>query len=84
MSKITITLSLPDKLATEAEAKGLLRAETIELLLREELRRRRISGLFKAADKLANLRAITLTDLEVEAEIQAARKSRGLRHASGS
>ena len=84
MSKITITLSLPDKLANEAEAKGLLRAENMELLLREELRRRRISGLFKAADKLANLSAITLTDLEVEAEIQAARKSRGLRNASGS
>ena len=53
-----------------------------EVLLRQELRRRRISGLFKAADKLSNLSAITLTDVEVEAEIQAARKSRGLRHTS--
>ena len=84
MSKITITLNLPDKLANEAEAKGLLKAESMEALLREELRRRRIGGLFKATDKLANLSGITFTDIEVEAEIRAARKARRLRHASGS
>lgn len=82
MSKKTITLSLPDKLANEAEATGLLKAESMEALLREELRRRRIGSLFKAADKLANSSAVTLT--EVEAEIQAARKARHLRRASGS
>lgn len=84
MSKKTITLSLPDKLANEAEAKGLLKAESMEALLREELRRRRIGSLFKAADKLANSNAVTLTDVEMQAEIQAARKARNLRRASGS
>ena len=81
MSK-KITLSLPDKLANEAEAKGLLNAKSIEALLREELRRGRIGSLFKAADKLANLSGITQTD--VEAEIKAARQARHLRYASGS
>ncbi len=83
MSKKTITLSLPDELANEAEAKGLLNPASMEVLLREELRRLRVSNLFKAADKLANSRAVALTDVEVEAEIQAARKTMH-RLASGS
>ena len=82
MNEITITLKLPDKLATEAEARGLLKAERIELLLREELRRQRVGRFFKAADKLANLGA-ALTEAEVETEIKAARKDRRRLHASG-
>lgn len=71
-----VKISLPDGLAREAEANGLLTTESIESLLREELRRRRISGLFAAADRLANLDSPPLTEAEVEAEIVAARQSR--------
>ncbi|MBD0340358.1 MAG: hypothetical protein ICV61_05515, partial [Microcoleus sp. Co-bin12] len=45
-------------------------------LLREEIRRRRVNQLFEAADRLANLDVPPLTEAEVEAEIEAARRSR--------
>ena len=38
-------------LAKEAEANGLLKPEFIESLLRAEIRRRRVSKLFAAADR---------------------------------
>ena len=71
-----LKVSLPDGLAREAEANGLLTPESIESLLREELKRRRVSGLFAAADRLGNLDSPPLTEAELEAEIVAARQSR--------
>ncbi len=79
-----LKVSLPDGLAREAEANGLLTSESIESLLREELRRRRVDSLFTAVDHLANLEAPALTDAEVESEIIAARQSRRTRDASRS
>ena len=83
MSQRTITLVLPESLAREAEASGLLQPQVIEVLLREELRRRRLNRLFQAADQLAALAMPPLTEAEVEAEIQAARNARRASHASG-
>ena len=71
-----LKLTLPDGLAREAEASGLLTPEAIEALLREEIRRRRVNRLFDAADRLADLGIPPLTDAEVEAEIEAVRRSR--------
>ena len=73
MSKIVLTL--PDSLAREAEASGLLKPELIASLLRAEIRRRRINKLFAAADRLADLDE-SLTDTEIEAEIAASRRER--------
>ncbi len=74
MSKVV--LNLPDNLAKEAEANGLLKPEFIESLLRAEIRRRRVNKLFAAADRLAELDLPTLTEAEVEAEIITVRQSR--------
>ncbi len=79
-----IVLSLPDNLAQEAEANGLLKPAFIESLLRAEIRRRRVNKLFAAADRLAGLDLPTLTEAEVEAEILAARQSRRSSDASRS
>jgi hypothetical protein len=73
MRTLELTITLPESLAREAEANGLLRPEAIERLLREELRRRQATGLFEAADRLAALNLPPLSPAEVEAEIQAAR-----------
>ncbi|HEX9736740.1 MAG TPA: hypothetical protein VGG06_32645 [Thermoanaerobaculia bacterium] len=78
---LEIKLSLPGSLAREAEAGGFLRAEFLEALLREEIRRRRVDQLFRAADRLAGL-GQPLTEAEVEVEIQAARRQRRRAHAS--
>jgi hypothetical protein len=74
--QLEIMLDLPDSLAREAEANGLLAPAVIEDLLRAELRRRRVEQLFDAADRLAALPLPPLTEAEVEAEIQAARQAR--------
>jgi len=79
--KVEIKLTLPDSVAREAKEGGLLESASLELLLREELRRRRIDRLFEAADRLAHGSESTLTRQEVEEEIRAVR-SRRADHAS--
>jgi hypothetical protein len=73
MASVDFKLSLPEKLRQEAEEAGLLTPEALERLLREEIRRRRLEGLFDAADKLAALDLPALSDEEVEQEIRKAR-----------
>ncbi len=70
-----IVLTLPDNLAREAEANGLLRPEFIASLLRTEIRRRRINKMFAAADRLADLDE-PITDAEIETEIATSRRER--------
>ena len=83
MVSVELQLRLPDNIAREAEAQGLLHAEAIELLLRAELRRRHVDLLFSAADRLAALPE-PVTDEEIEAEIQAARDEKRSSHANRS
>jgi hypothetical protein len=71
-----VTLALPEALVGEAEAAGLLNPESLERLLREEIRRRRADRLFAAADRLAAQEGPPLTPEEVAAEIEAARRER--------
>lgn len=70
-----VVLTLPENLVQEANANGLLNPNFIASLLREELRRRRINKLFTAADRLADLDD-PLEEVEIAAEIAAARKER--------
>ena len=79
--ELELKLKLPDSLVREAQASGLLTPEALEALLRDEVQRRRIGQLFKAADRLAALPP--LTETEIEAEIQAARDERRSTCASG-
>jgi hypothetical protein len=76
MTQVELKLNLPDALANEAQAAGLLNPESIERLLRAEVRRRRVDQFFEAADKLAAIDLPALTEAEVQAEIQAARAER--------
>jgi hypothetical protein len=78
-----IVLTLPDKLAQEAQANGLLKPEFIASLLRAEIRRRRVNKLFAAADRLADSDE-PMTEEEIQAEIEAARKQRHSRNANRS
>lgn len=78
-----VTLNLPENLAREAEANGLLKSEFIASLLRAEIRRRRINKLFAAADRLADS-GEPLTEAEIETEIKAARRERRLKDANRS
>jgi hypothetical protein len=79
--ELELKLKLPDSLVREAQASGLLTPQALEALLRDEVQRRRMGQLFKAADRLAALPP--MTEAEVEAEIQAARAKRRFSRASG-
>lgn len=84
MSTREITLILPDALAREAEANGLLTSQIFESLLREEIRRRRVDKFFEIADRLASQDLTPMSGEEIEAEIRAVRESRRSADASGS
>jgi hypothetical protein len=73
-----ITVSLPDDLAQQAQAAGLLRPAALETLLREAMKRRDIEELFASIEKLNALEP-RLTEQEIDAEIEAARAERARR-----
>jgi hypothetical protein len=75
MATVDLKLSLPEQLLKEAEEVGLLNPESIERLLREEIRRRRVDNLFAGADRLAELDLPILSDEEIAEEIRLARGS---------
>jgi hypothetical protein len=82
MVNIAITLSLPDDLAREAEARGLLTAETLQQLIDAEVeRQRKLERLFTTLDQLAAVDLAPLSNAEVNAEIKAARADRRARRA---
>ncbi|MBL8182781.1 MAG: hypothetical protein JNL64_14355 [Blastocatellia bacterium] len=70
-----IVLTLPDSLAQEAKANGLLAPELVASLFRAEIRRRKVNRLFSAADRLAELDE-PLSESEVQDEINAIRADR--------
>lgn len=72
-----VLLTLPDKIAKEAEENGLLRPAFIASVLKDELRRRKINRLFSTMDKLAES-SEPMTDEEVMAEVRAVRAERRL------
>ena len=74
MATMDFKLSLPEQLLKEAEEAGLLNPESIERLLREEIRRRRADNFFVAADRLASLDLPILSDEEIAQEIRLARR----------
>lgn len=81
MTTLELKLSLPDQLAKEASAAGLLAPEEIERLVREALRARRVEQLAKAREKLAANPLPPMTDEEIQAEIDAYRAE--VRRAAG-
>lgn len=76
MVTVDIKLSLPEPLVKDAQAAGLLSPKVIERLLKDEVRRRRVEGLFGAMDRLSALDAPPLTEKEIAEEIRLARKPR--------
>lgn len=73
--QLEVTLALPDVVAREAEARGVLTAETLETLIKAEVQRRRAEHLFATADRLVAV-SPALTEADIEAEIQAVRAER--------
>jgi hypothetical protein len=78
----TVEITLPDQLAQEAQQAGLLTPERIELLLREELKAKRIDELFVAMGRMDRVaEPAAMSPEEVAAEIAAMRAARRAKNA---
>ncbi len=79
---ITIHLDLPEALAKEAQANGLLASAPISDLLAAELRRRKAATeLEKVLEKVRAQPGQPMSSNEIQAEVDAARAERRAREA---
>ena len=73
MTTLELTLTLPDRLAEEAKAAGLLTPKELERIVREALQAKRIERLGKAREVLAANPVPPMTPEEIQTEIAAYR-----------
>ena len=74
-----LTVKLPDELAKQIRAAGLLDETALEKVFREALRRQAVGELFSALGEIEAAKLPPMTEEEIQAEIDAARAGR---HAS--
>lgn len=71
-----LTVKLPDELARQIRAAGLLDEAALERVFREALRKQAVGELFVALDEIEALKLPPMTEDQVQAEIDAARAER--------
>jgi hypothetical protein len=76
MTTLELKLSLPERLAKEAQAAGLLTPEAITQLVKEEVRRRAGQALLDAAERVAQAGIPPLSMEEIQEEVDAVRQAR--------
>ena len=76
MTMLQVKLDLPDGLAKEASNLGLLEPQALQTMLREAVRRRHITRLTDARERVAAAGIPPLTMEEIQAEIEADRVER--------
>lgn len=74
-----LTVKLPDELARQVRAAGLLDDAALEKVFREALRKQAVGELFAALDEIEAAKLPPMTEEEVQAEIDAARAERRAR-----
>ena len=74
-----LTVKLPDELAEQIQAAGLLDEAAVEKLFREALRKQAVGELFTALDEIQARKLPPLTEEEIQAEIDAVRAERRAR-----
>jgi hypothetical protein len=74
-----VTVKLPDQLAEEIKAAGLLDAPALEKVFREALRKKAVGELFGALDEIEAAKLPPMTQEEIQVEIDAARAERRAR-----
>ena len=83
MTTLELKLNLPDQLARDAKAAGLLTPEAIESMLREQLKAQRVDELFAAMDRMAVVNEPpAMSPEEVAEEIRVMRAERRAKAAS--
>jgi hypothetical protein len=73
MKELELKLSLPDRLASQAKAAGLLTSEAIERLVRQAIRKAAAERLIEYGKRLREPGAPGITEAELESELKAVR-----------
>lgn len=78
----TLTIDLPEKLAREAQAAGLLSPEALAEILEEAVRRQAGRRLVESARRIHAAGVPPMSDDEIVAEVRAVRAERRARRAT--
>ena len=73
MTELELKLSLPDQLANQARAAGLLTSESIERLVRDAIRKAAAQRLIEIGKRLREPGTPEIAEAELEAELKAVR-----------
>lgn len=76
MTTLELKLNLPDRLAQDAAQMGLLDPDSLQTMLREAVRSRRIAQLALARQRVAEAGIAPMSLEEIQAEVDAARAER--------
>lgn len=76
MTTLELKLNLPDRLAREAQAAGLLTPEALSDLLEDAMRRRAAQALLAGAARASKTGSKPLSMDEIQAEVNAVRRAR--------
>jgi hypothetical protein len=76
MTTLEVKLDLPDRLAREAQAAGLLTPQALARLLRDAMRRQAAQTLLAGAARASRAGGKPLSMKEIQAEVDAVRRTR--------
>lgn len=76
MTSLELKLNLPDRLAREAQAAGLLTPEAMAQLLKDAMRRRAGQALLAGAARATEAGSTPLSMNEIQAEVNGIRRTR--------
>lgn len=76
MTTLELKLMLPERLAKEAQAAGLLTPAAVKALLRDELKRRAGARLKESLRKIDGANSLPLTEQDIQTKINAVRLER--------
>ena len=76
MTSLELKLELPDRLARDAQAAGLLTPKGLSQLIRDAMRRRAAQTLMDGAARASDLFSRPLSMREIQAEVNAVRRQR--------
>ncbi|HNA30341.1 MAG TPA: hypothetical protein PLQ64_05280 [Thiobacillaceae bacterium] len=80
MTTLEVKLDLPDRLAREAQAAGLLTPKALAQLLKDAMRRQAAQTLLAGAKRATEAGGKPLSMAEIQAEVKAVRAERKGRH----
>jgi hypothetical protein len=76
MTTLELKLNVPDRLAQDAAQMGLLSPESLQAMLREAVRNRRIAQLAQARQRVAEAGIAPMSLEEIHEEVNAVRAER--------